>query len=196
MQTLRHLKHIVSWNLTGKPVPPPHVVKQLAIKQHQRRFGVGVFVETGTYLGEMVEAVRRRFRKVYSIELSEELCERARKLFAADPRVVILQGDSSDVLPRILAEVSEPCLFWLDGHFSGGITAQGPLDYPILRELEHIKRHPVKNHVILIDDARLFTGEGDAPAKEAVLASLREVNPAYTVEEKDDIIRAFVAAPR
>ncbi|HVF48706.1 MAG TPA: hypothetical protein VNA19_01390 [Pyrinomonadaceae bacterium] len=191
MQTIRHLNHIVRWNLRGKPVPPPHVVKQLAIKQYQKRFNLGVFVETGTYLGEMVEAMRARFRKVYSVELSAELCARAREMFARYPHVEILQGDSSDMLPLILGRIVEPALFWLDGHFSGGFTAQGPLDYPILKELEHIRRHEIKNHVILIDDARLFEGTPNAPAKEQVLARLREINPAYIIEEKDDIIRAF-----
>lgn len=196
LQTIRHLRHIVSWNLRGKPAPPPHVVKQLAIKQYQKRFQLGVFVETGTYLGEMVEALKSRFREIYSVELSAELCERAQKLFANDPHVHIMQGDSSDVLPRILEKVSEPCLFWLDGHFSGGITAQGALDYPILKELEHIRQHPVKNHVILIDDARLFTGEPGAPTREQIIVSLKSINPSYTVEERDDSIRAFVSEGR
>jgi hypothetical protein len=73
MQTLRDLSHIVRWTLRGKTAPPPHVIKQRAIKSYARRFGLSVFVETGTYLGDMVEAVRPHFKKIYSIELSEEL---------------------------------------------------------------------------------------------------------------------------
>jgi hypothetical protein len=192
IQTLRHLRHIVDWNLRGKPAPPPHVVKQRTIKGYQKRFGLNVFVETGTYLGEMIDALKSSFRELYSIELSEELHRRAEGRFAADRHVHIMRGDSSDVLPVILERVSEPCLFWLDGHFSGGITAQGALDFPVLKELEHIGRHPVKNHVILIDDARFFSGTMDAPDRAQIAASLREINPAYRIEEKDDIIRAFV----
>jgi hypothetical protein len=192
MQTVRHLSHIVRWNLRGKPVPPPHVVKQRVIKAYARRFGLSLFVETGTYLGEMVEAVRAQFREVYSIELSPELTQNARRKFAIDPRVHIIEGDSGEVLPSILEKISEPCLFWLDGHFSGGITAQGSEDYPVLRELAHISRHHVKNHVILIDDARLFVGDGSAPAKPRLVEALRQINPRYRVEERDDIIRAFV----
>ncbi|HEV2765011.1 MAG TPA: hypothetical protein VGV38_18655 [Pyrinomonadaceae bacterium] len=192
MQTLRHLRHLVQWNLRGRPAPPPHYAKQLVIKYYQRRFGPRVFVETGTYLGEMVEAVKSRFDEVYSIELSPELCERAREKFAADAHVHIVEGDSGEVMPSILEKIEGPALFWLDGHFSGGITAQGPLDYPVLKELEHIRRHAVKNHVILVDDARLFLGTPNAPAKEQVVQSIKAVNPAYTVEERDDIIRAYV----
>jgi hypothetical protein len=193
MQTIRHLHHILRWNLDGKPAPPPHVVKQLAVRQYQRRFRLSTFVETGTYLGDMVDAVRTRFREVYSIELSPELAERARRKFAAYPNVHIVEGDSAEVLPAILARITGPALFWLDGHFSGGVTAQGPLDYPILQELEHIGRHPVRDHVIFVDDARLFLGTPDAPAKEQVVAALMRINPGYTVEERDDIIRACVA---
>lgn len=193
IRAIRHLKHVVSWNLRGKPAPPPHVIKQRAIKVYQKRFGLRTLVETGTYLGQMVQAMKPRFRLIYSIELSDELYRRARVLFASDPGIRIIRGDSSEVLPRILAEINEPCLFWLDGHFSGGITAQGSMDYPILRELEHIGRHEIKTHVILIDDARLFSGGHDAPAKEQITARLREINPAYTIEEKDDIIRAYVS---
>ncbi len=192
MQSIRHLRHIVEWQLRGRPAPPPHVVKQRAIKHYQRRFGLNVFVETGTYLGEMVEAVKSSFKEVYSVELSRELCEQARVKFAADKNVHIIEGDSADVMPEILSKISEPALFWLDGHFSGGITAQGLLDYPIIKELEHIRQHAVKEHVILVDDARLFLGTPNAPAKEQVVESIKAINPAYIVEERDDVIRAFV----
>lgn len=192
MQTLRHLNHYVRWNLRGRPAPPPHVVKQLAVKYYQRRFRLSTFVETGTYLGEMVEAVKSHFGEVYSVELSPELCARAREKFAADKHVHIVEGDSAEALPAVLAKIEGPALFWLDGHFSGGITARGPLVYPVIRELEHIGRHPVKEHVILVDDARLFTGSAEAPAKAQVVASLKAVNPAYAVHERDDIIRAHV----
>lgn len=192
MRTVRHLRYLIPWKLRGRPVPPPHVVKQRAVRHYQERFGLNVFVETGTYLGEMVEAVRPYFREVYSIELGEELYARAREMFAAHRHVHLLQGDSGEVLPQVLQQVSEPCLFWLDGHFSGGDTAQGAEDYPILKELEQIGRHEVKNHVILIDDARLFVGSQTAPAKEQVFEGLKKICPAYTIEEKDDIIRAFV----
>lgn len=190
MQSARHLRHLLEWNLRGKPVPPPTVVKQRTVKHYQKKFGPKIFIETGTYLGDMVAAVASRFTETYSIELSPELCERAQARFAARDDVHILHGDSNDVLPLILQKISEPCLFWLDGHFSGGITGQGKLDYPILQELEHIRRHPIKNHMILIDDARLYVSP--APAKEQIIERLRGTNPAYVIEDRDDIIRAFI----
>jgi len=192
MQAIRRLYHVIRWNLRGKPVPPPQEIKQSTVKHYQKRFGPQVFVETGTYLGDMVAAVMLRFRQIYSVELSPELYERARKRFAAYQNVHISHGDSSEVLSGILSEIAEPCLFWLDGHFSGGITARGTVDFPILGELECIREHKIKNHVILIDDARLFGESSDIPGKTEVMESLRAINPKYTIEERHDIIRAFL----
>lgn len=90
------------WKRQGSPLPPPHIVKQLAIKEYHESFGYDVLVETGTYLGEMVEAQKRRFKRVYSIELSEELHARATKRFSRDKQVTIVQGDSGKTLPVIL----------------------------------------------------------------------------------------------
>ena len=178
--------------MRGRPAPPPHVIKQKAIRFYARQFGLKIFIETGTYLGEMVEAMRPHFREIYSIELSEELCARAREKFRGDPRVHILQGDSGEVLPSILERVEEPCLLWLDGHFSGGVTALGTEAYPILKELHHLRRAPRKDHVVLIDDARLFDGSPGVPSKKQIIEGIRAIDPAYSIAERDDIIRAFV----
>jgi hypothetical protein len=75
----------------------------------------------------------------------------------------VLQGYSGNVIDRVMKEVSEPVLFWLDAHYSGGITTRGELNSPILAEPDIILAHPIKNHVILIDDARDFTGKGRYP---------------------------------
>ena len=45
-------------------------------------------------------------------------------------------------------------MFWLDGHWSGGMTAGSDDECPLLDELETIKhRH---NDIIMMDDACLF----------------------------------------
>jgi hypothetical protein len=113
----------------------------------------------------MVHAVRNTFSAIYSIELSAELHELARRRFSQLVHVHIRHGDSGEALAELLREVKEPCLFWLDGHYSAGVTARGATATPIERELTHIAEHPQRNrHVVLIDDARLFTGAGDYPS--------------------------------
>jgi hypothetical protein len=46
-------------------------------------------------------------------------------------QITVLQGDSGNVITRVMQEVFQPVLFWLDAHYSGGITARGELDSPI-----------------------------------------------------------------
>ncbi len=183
------------WYLRGRPSPPPPIIKRRIVKDFRRRFGLKVFVETGTYLGDMVDAVKSQFKEIYSIELSEALYQRALSRFSNDPHVHLLMGDSGSVLPLVLDSISEPCLFWLDGHYSGGFTAQGELDYPVLKELSHIRNHPIKSHVILIDDARTFIGEGAVPSRDEVVRALKDINPDYNVKVENDIIRAFIQQP-
>ena len=180
---------LIQWKLVGKPVPIPHWVKQQAIKQYAKQFSLNVLVETGTYLGTMINATKDNFHHIYSIELDHELYVRAQKRFARFPHITLFKGDSSDVLPVILRQISSPALFWLDGHYSGGITAKGTLDTPIMQELRHILEHPVNGHVILIDDARDFTGQHDYPLLEELDNYVRSHFSDHIVEVRDDMIR-------
>src|SRR5438876_12021434 len=176
------------WRLRGSPLPPPHAVKERAVREYAARFRLRVLVETGTWLGDMVARTRHAFDRVYTIELDDALWRRARSRFAGDRRVTLLHGDSAQVLPGVLASLQEPALFWLDGHYSGGPTARGSLSTPISAELRHILAHPVRRHVILIDDARCFTGEDDYPALAELERRLRAERPDSAWSDKDDII--------
>ncbi len=189
IQNYRTIKGYLEWLDLGKPVSPPHIVKQKTIKKYASKYRVRIFIETGTYMGNMVFAVKNTFDKIYSIELKEELYEKAKNRFLNNNHISILQGDSSKVLPEIIDHIKEPCLFWLDGHYSEGITAKDEKETPILSELQHILNHSVKDHVILIDDARCFTGQNDYPTIEFMQDLIRSRFPDYVFEIKDDIIR-------
>jgi hypothetical protein len=188
-------KALRRWEREGRPVPPPHIVKQLAVKSYANDFGFKALVETGTYHGEMVEAMRRDFDRLYSIEIDKALYERARADFSPFGHIRILRGDSGEVLPALLSDVHESCLFWLDGHYSGAGTGRGMFDTPVLKELTHIFHHPVRNHVILIDDARDFTGEKNYPSLERLREFVREFRPDWSFEVKDDIVRIHPPRP-
>ncbi|HEV8634531.1 MAG TPA: class I SAM-dependent methyltransferase [Chloroflexota bacterium] len=177
------------WERSGRPVPPPHAVKQRVLRAYAHAFGPRVLVETGTYMGDMVAAMLDQFDRIYSIELSEELHARARARFADEPRVTILQGDSARVLPELLKELGVPCLFWLDGHYSSGVTALGDRETPVEQELRAILTHTVRGHVVLIDDARQFVGEGDWPAISTIESTVHAIDPRLVVRVEDDIIR-------
>ena len=142
----------------------------------------------------MVFAVKNIFNKIYSIELSTELYERTKHKFARYNHISIYQGDSSKVLPEILSQIEEPCLFWLDGHYSEGITATGEKETPILEELNHIFNHPIEDHVILIDDASYFTGHDDYPGLEELktLVLRRYPNNVFIVKDDSNYLKTNI----
>lgn len=177
------------WVKAGRPVPPPHVFKQRTVKGYASRYSTHVLIETGTHLGTMVYAVRKQFERIESIELDTELYNYAVQRFSQFDYIHIHHGDSGDILPAILEEVDEPCLFWLDSHYSGSGTARGNLDTPIMQELSAIFEHHVKNHVILIDDARDFVGKNDYPTLDELESFVCARRPNLHFDVNDDIIR-------
>ena len=187
-------KEFKKWQQNGCPVPPPHLVKQMAIAEYQQKYNISILVETGSFLGDMVEAQKRRFNQIFSIELGVDLYRNTSKRFKRNEHIKILLGDSGKVLPDILSEINEPAIFWLDGHYSAGITAKGDKDCPIYEELNAIFNSKKINHILLIDDARCFNGEGDYPTIEDLSSFINSKDKNYTVEIKNDIIR-YISTP-
>lgn len=184
MTRLGDLKDAALWIASGRPVPPPPLVKRAVIRRAGR--GLPYFVETGTHKAETLLAVAGSFDRLWSIELDPGLYGSAVEKTEQLDHVSVLQGDSSVVLPEVLEVLPGPALFWLDGHWSGGGTARADLDTPIVSELEAILARPAAGHVVLIDDARLFVGRGGYPT----IAQLREmVVGRFRCSVRHDIIR-------
>jgi len=182
---LAYLGEYAWWRLKGSPGPRvPHLVKQRTIDYFRREFGLKVMVETGTNVGNMINVNKSRFREIYSIENHPWYAERARRIFANDPHIHTYEGDSGKVLPAIMPLLHEPCLFWVDAHW-------GKVSAPIKQEMECIYHHPIRNHVLLIDDARWFDGEGDYYSIQDLADHAAIEFPGAVVEVKDDIIRIF-----
>ena len=182
-------KQLKNWQAQGCSIPVPHVVKQLAIKSYQNIHNVDTLVETGTYLGDMTYAQRKLFKKIYTIELSEQLYMRAVKRFKRQKNIEVLQGDSGIVLGSLIDKIEGKSIFWLDGHYSGGVTAKGSKECPIMQELEIILGSPYE-HIILIDDAREFDGTNDYPQLEELCSMIQGSKyPNSAIEVKEDIIR-------
>ena len=176
-------------------IPPPDSYKQNVVRQYAGRFSLRILVETGTYLGEMVDSVRNKFDYIASIELDNVLYQRAVLRFAKWSYIRLYHGDSASVLPAILRSVNQPCLFWLDGHCSGGVTAKGLKETPVVEELRAILAHPIEDHVVLVDDARCFRGVGDWPTLEVLRSLVRTARPSWVFEVQHDVIRIHRSRP-
>ena len=120
-----------------------------------------IFVETGTYRGDNVKLLLRtgNWRFIHTIELSEAWYQRAAKRFERYPNVVCHHGDSANVLETLLPTINEPIIIYLDAHYSGGSTAFGNDEVPLLRELQIIARRQCQD-IVIIDDLRLFGKTG------------------------------------
>lgn len=170
--------------------PPTELVLFLRDK-----FGIRSFVETGTYQGTTAFWASGLFDSVHTIELSEELRQTAQARFGHARNIEFVAGDSREQLSNICHEVPGPILFWLDAHYSAGITAGGGEMAPVLGEIEIIDRH-MPDAVIMIDDARLFERPppephalDEYPSLNQTLEALNAHVPRY-VAIVDDVIVA------
>jgi hypothetical protein len=154
-----------------------------------RRHGARILVETGTFHGDTLAALRGSFDQLHSIELDEVLFKRAVQRFSSDPRIRLWEGDSGSVLPHVLSGIRQPILFWLDGHYSGEGSARAGIDTPISRELRHIGEHFMcTSHLIIIDDARLFDGTNGYPTLSDLRAAAAEIGFSDVRLEHDMIV--------
>lgn len=192
--TVTRKRVTLSWRLRGSPAPPPHVVKQDILLRYQKQRRFSTFIETGTFTGEMIHAMRPHFARLISIEMAPAIFEATKRRFAGDARVELLLGDSGVLLPRVLSTLNHPALFWLDGHYMGGTTARADQDSPVRAELAALLHHPVRRHMVLIDDARLFTGTDGYPTIDELRTWVERERPGSRVDVDADIIRCVLDA--
>ncbi len=186
-------KQLRDWLKRGKKPPTPQLIKQLTVKQYALKYSIGTFIETGTYLGSMIAASKNIFSKIYTIELDKTLYKRAKSKFLSLKHISVLLGDSSAVLPIVLKKIQTPALFWLDAHYSDGITAKGTLTTPITQEVKSILNHKNKKHIILIDDASLFVGKNNYPKIEELKKSIFRKYPQAVFKVEDNIIQIILS---
>jgi hypothetical protein len=128
----------------------------------QRHFDLQHFIETGTFRGETAAWAGQHFPQVTTIELSEAYHRAACARFTGQSNVKPLQGNSGAVLRELMPTLKIPSLFWLDAHWSGLDTAGQEAECPILDEIGIIDASPL-DHIIVVDDARLFCAPPPRP---------------------------------
>lgn len=127
-----------------------------------------VFIETGTFTGDGIQcALDSGFEKVYSCDINVEYVENARKKYS-DKNVIVENLESHEFLQKVLPEIDERVVIFLDAHsmpydmyderrgFGEDTVKTGVGPCPLVSEIDVIKSHPIKNHIILIDDFQCF----------------------------------------
>jgi hypothetical protein len=113
------------------------------------------FIETGTFNGDTIFSLEPYFNKLYTIEFSEKYYNNTKNKYNGN-KINFILGDSSIVFKSLLPNISDKCIFFLDGHFSGGDTGQSNKDCPLEEEITHINNLFTNSAIIIIDDFRLF----------------------------------------
>ena len=153
---LRLFRGFVRWRDDAYAAPSPYFVKAEVLLRNS--LPNASWVETGTYLGDTTALLSKHGQFVYSIEPEPSLYTKAIERFQSSPNIKIVKGLSEEVFPNLLPKLSGNFNFWLDGHYSSGVTHKGPKDTPILDELASIALH-MKNFTnisVMIDDIRCF----------------------------------------
>jgi hypothetical protein len=162
---------------------PPNLARDA-----RRAVGARTLVETGTNVGNSAALAARMFERVVTIEKDPTLHATARARYGDLRNVEWMLGDSRDILPQL--DLSEPTVFWLDGHWSAGDTAGEGDECPLLEELATIG----PRHAILIDDARLFIEPPPPPHDPSQWPTLEQVMDALRDREvaiRDDVVMAL-----
>lgn len=181
------------WILRGRPARSPHLLKQMTVLATAKAYNLDTLVETGTYYGEMVAAMRKHFRSISTIEFDSRFYALARSMFAKYPHIRLLHGDSAMWIPKLLMDIHEPCLFWLDGGYFIWDAKEGS-NNRLMTEIDAILSHPVKGHVVLLDDARGLNGTHGTPRLEDFIRTIQEKYPERRIEVRHDIVRFYPSA--
>lgn len=161
-------------------------IPYVSSRRQFHRFKNNVLVESGTLLGDgIADALDSGYTKVISFEVAPDLVKSCRNRFKDNPNVQVVE-DTSANLYEYIKDIKEPITFWLDGHWSQGITSYKDVYCPVLLELEQISKHPIKTHTILVDDVRLFgTWEFNHITLADVIKKATEINPKYKIDFLD-----------
>lgn len=154
-----------------------------------KKFAQGdIFIETGSMEGwTFFPALEYGFKMMYGIELDRSFYDFSKNLLKGHDNIQLLLGESPDILQDICPSLTEQATFWLDAHASGPNIRGGKYGgCPLVQELAAISLSPIKNHVLMIDDVRLFgSSEWDFLKKQDVIDAIYKINPDYMISYTD-----------
>ena len=182
---LRFIKPtLVLWFLRGCKSPSPQCIKLSVLKRYKQN--EGIWIETGTYLGDTTKKLSKIGLEVVSIEPDNRLFEFSLNRLKRFSNVNIKHGTSETLFSGICSSITSKANFWLDGHFSGDVTYLGETVSPIRFELKCISKILEKGIrvSVFIDDFRLFVDRSEQgyPAPSEIVEWAKTNNLGWTVE--------------
>jgi hypothetical protein len=192
------IDNLKTWHLRGYNSPSPAFIKHNVLLKWG---GCGTWIESGTYMGETTFFLTKHAQKIITIEPQEKYALDAKLRFHDFDKVTVIHGLSENVTDDLIAslepEMQDDVSFWLDGHFSADETFKGPIDTPIVAELEAITKNfsSFQKITVLVDDIRCFGSNSmnysDYPSLNFLVDWARLHNLYWTIEH--DI---FIASNR
>jgi hypothetical protein len=167
-----------------------------------------ILIETGTWLGDGISnALKSGYEKVYSCDIDITMVENSKNKYKGY-NVEVLNDNSVSALEKILKNIDEKCLIYLDAH----VMPTGKVNFefsdhhlrlseefnskicPIIEELEVVSRHHIKNHTIVIDDLHCFgTWMFEGLTETDVEKYVKEnINQSYSVERVGNALCFYI----
>lgn len=155
-----------------------------------------IFVETGTFEGDTVNALLPYFDRFITAELSEPLWKEVTNRFAGEKKVEPYLGNSPDVIAKFCSALKDSSvLYWLDAHWCVADDTSGEKSQcPLLEEIHAIGQLNDQS-VILIDDARLFLAPPPAPHEtsqwpsiDSIITALKQTSLQHELSVVNDVI--------
>ena len=168
------------------------------------QFKSDFFLETGTWRGDTIHRIANndiyKPYKIISLELSDIFFNNCLDRFKNYKNIELFKANSKYDLYNIIKNIDSKITFWLDSHWSGieHVGCDVETVCPILFELDQIKQHHLKNHIIMIDDIRLMDDNHFPVNLGNILEKIYEINKDYKViyfddwTSKNDILVAYI----
>tara|TARA_Y100000401_G_scaffold79227_1_gene64759 strand:- start:606 stop:1175 length:570 start_codon:yes stop_codon:yes gene_type:complete len=118
-----------------------------------------IFVETGTAYGQTLVEVQPYFEKIFTVEISKKLWEFLNPQISHVDNIEHVNGDSLVEIPKFLKKLTDKdkVFFWLDAHWSQGLSDKNHLDVPLIEECVIIdQEYKSDTAIVVIDDVRMF----------------------------------------
>ena len=183
---LKNLKEYILWKRRKFSENSPPYIKREIIKKYTPINSI--FIETGTYKGEMILNLYKHFAFCYSLEPSKKYYDSSLKILKNIKNKSIINDSSENVLEETLKKILEQnnknFVFYLDGHFMEKDSFKGSKETPIEIELNIIEKYfnDFDKFTIIVDDFRLFGERKDYPSKDFLINFSLKIKKKFTIE--------------